>query len=141
MYILKYHVPLDMILWTPHFCMCSHDVVGTIPKRPRGNPARHPPRDTWHLNSLSGFPQGGTRHSQTHGPDDPLSCPDMLFGPSISNLIKSLDRETRAILVYTARSTFDGTMLSHLRQPVTARISPPAERNDRNDGKPPSHDI
>ncbi|KAL6323244.1 hypothetical protein AAG906_029251 [Vitis piasezkii] len=49
----------------------------------------------------------------------------MLSGPSVSNLIKSLGRETRAILVYTARSTFDGTMLSHLRQLVTARIPPP----------------
>ena len=28
-------------------------------------------------------------------------------------------------------------MLSHLRQPVTARIPPPAERKNRNDGKSP----
>ncbi|RVW91314.1 hypothetical protein CK203_035461 [Vitis vinifera] len=64
----------------------------------------------------------------------------MLSEPSISNLIKSLGRETRAILAYTARSTFDGTILSHLRQPVTTRIPPPTERKDKNDSKPsPPH--
>ena len=41
------------------------------------------------------------------------------------------------ILIYTTRSTFDETMLGHLRQTVTTRIPPLAERNDRNDGKPP----
>ena len=94
-----------------------------------------PPGDTWHTNSLSGFPQGGIRHSQTHYPDDPLSCPDMLSGLSVSNLIESLGREMGAILVYTARSTFDGTILSHFKQLVTAHIPSPAERKDRNDGK------
>ena len=99
-------------------------------------PHSTPPGDMWHINSLSGFPPEGVRHSQTHDPDDPLSCPDMLYEPSVSNLIKSLGRETRAILAYTARSTFDGIILSHLRQPITARIPPPVERKDKNDGKP-----
>ena len=66
----------------------------------------------------------------------PLSCLDMLSGPSVNNLTKSLGHETRAILTYTARSTFNGTILSHLRQPVIACTPPPAERKDRNDDKP-----
>ena len=41
----------------------------------------------------------------------------------------------RAILVYTARSTLDGTILSHFRQPVTAYTTSPAEQKDRDDGK------
>ena len=54
----------------------------TTPKRPRGrsrgNLAQHSPRghvahqlSIWTLS-------GGIRHSQTHGPDDPLSCLNML---------------------------------------------------------------
>ena len=89
----------------------------------------------WHINSLSGFPQGSIRHSQTRHPDDPLLCPDILSGPSASDSTKSLGLETRAILVYTARNTLDGTILSYFRQPIAAYTPPPAERKDRNDGK------
>ena len=78
-----------------------------------------PPGDTWHINSLSGLPQGayGT------------------LKPTVWT-IPSRVRTCYPILIYTTRSTFYGTMLSHLRQPVTARIPPPVERKDRNDNKP-----
>ncbi|RVX05882.1 hypothetical protein CK203_023913 [Vitis vinifera] len=59
----------------------------------------------------------------------------MLSGLNASNLTKSLGCEMRASLVYTTRSTFDGTILSHFKQLVTAHIPSPAERKDRNDGK------
>ena len=65
----------------------------------------------------------------------PLSCPDVLSGPSASVLTKSLGRETQAIIVYTARSMLNETLLSHFRHPVTAYIPPPAKRKDKDDGK------
>ena len=65
----------------------------------------------------------------------PLSCPDVLSEPSASVLTKSLGRETQAIIVYTARSMLDETLLSHFRHPVTAYILPPAERKGKDDGK------
>ena len=110
-------------------------LYGPPPNTHVATPHGTPPGDTWHTNSLSGFPQGSIRHSQTHYLDDPLSCSDMFFRPNASNLIKSLGRETRTSLVYTTISIFDGTILSHFRQPVTAHIPSPIERNDRNDGK------
>nr|CAN73281.1 hypothetical protein VITISV_040611 [Vitis vinifera] len=64
-----------------------------------------------------------------------LSCLDILSKPNTSVLTKSLSRETQAILVYTARSTLDGIILSHFRQPVTAYTPPPAEQKDRDGSK------
>ena len=58
-----------------------------------------------------------------------------MSGPSASVLTKSLGHETQAIIVYTARSMLDGTLLSHFKQPVTAYTRPPAKRKNKNDGK------
>ena len=71
----------------------------------------------------------------THYSDDLLFGPNMLSGLSANNLTKSLGRETRATLVYTAKSTFNRIILSHFRQPVIARILPPTEQKDKNDDK------
>ena len=81
------------------------------------------------------IPSGG--HTTLSNPlsGRPLSCSNMWSGPNASNLTKSLGRETWVILVYIARSTFDGTILSHFRQPVIARIPQLAKRKDRNDDK------
>ena len=65
----------------------------------------------------------------------PLSCPDVLSGPSASVLTKSLGRETQDIIVYAARSMLDGTLLGHFKQLVTTYTPSPAERKDMDDGK------
>ena len=60
-------------------------------------------------------PSGGTRHTQILYPAGRCS---LLSG----YVVRTLGRKTRAIL-------------SHFRQPITARIPSPAERKDRDDGK------
>ena len=78
-------------------------------------PRSIPPCDTWHASFIR-VPPGGTRHSQILYPNGALFYQDTLSG--------SLAVKKQA-------------MLSHLKQLVTAHISSPAERKDRNDSKSP----
>ena len=78
------------------------------------------PGDTWHINSI---------RTSLGGAYDTLK-PMVWTTPF-------LVRTCCLILIYTARSTFDKTMLSHLRQLVIACIPLPAQQKDKNDGKPP----
>ena len=77
-----------------------------------------PPCNTWHDNSSRVPPRGahGTLKSSTRT----MLSLVRIYCPDPGNL----GRKTRVIL-------------SHFRQPVTARILPPVEQKDRNDGKLP----
>ena len=88
--------------------------VGNTPRRPRGNPAQHPPmRHVAHQLSTQVPSRGHTALSNPL----PGQC-----SPLFGYVVRTYGRKTQV-------------MLSHFRQPVITRISPPAERKDRNDGK------
>ena len=80
------------------------------------------PLGMWHVQFSVQIPSGGhatLSNSSSEWP--PLSCPDVLSGPSANVLDKSLGLVSRAIIIYTTKSMLDGTLLSHFRQPPSPR--------------------
>ena len=115
----------EIIFWNVRGCSRT---VGTTLKRPCGrpcgNPAQHSPRGHVAHQLYSDFlREGGGGAYDTLKP--------------MVRTTPFLVRTCCLILIYTARSTFDKTMLSHLRQLVIACIPLPAQQKDKNDGKPP----
>ena len=104
-------------------------IIGTTPKRTHGNPAEHSFMGHVAHQLFVRIPSG--EHMALSNPSS--GRPPLLSEPSASDSTKSFGRETRVILVYTTKSTLDGTIQSHFRQPTYT--SPPAERKDRNDNK------
>ena len=126
---------------------------GKIARLKGGHCRNHPQTHTWQPRRAFLY---GTRGTSTLCPDSlrrtydilklvirttPLSYPDILFGPNARILTKSLGREMKAIIVYTAKSMLDGTLLSQFKQPVTAYTPPLVERKDRDDASHTSHNF